>query len=817
MKVLKFGGTSVANVKELKQVKAIITNSYDDNTSLYVVVSAFSGITDLLIKMTDLAQENLDYKPLFKEFKTKANSVAAELLSDKQYEIVKSDLEENHNVLNNLLSGVQLIQEASIRTKDYILSFGERNCAFILSQFLKEQGYDAVYIDARKYIKTDNSYGAARVNFEETNKLIRESLSDKKKIYIITGFIGSDLSSGRTTTLGRGGSDYTAAIMAAAINAEVLEIWTDVDGVLTSDPRKVKNAYSIKELSYAEAMEMSHFGAKVLYSPTIRPVREKAIRIKIKNTFNPTHPGTLIHDETDKTTKSISGVSAISNISLVTIEGSGMQGVSGIASKMFASLANKEINIIMITQASSEHSITVAIMQDDSKVAHDCLSDTFSFEIERKLIDPIKLISDNALIAIIGENMKNSPGVAGTLFNTLGINGVNIDAIAQGSSELNISFAIEQKSLIKAMNAIHDAFFLSQYKTVHVYMIGIGLIGNTLLEQIQKNLESIKNDSSVNLVINGLSNSKKMILSEEDIEIKSYKNTLANEGQKADIESFIDQMIAHNHAHTIFIDSTANALVTDYYLKILSHNIAISTPNKIGLSSSMDNYKAIKAAVHKHKVPYNFETNVGAGLPVISTLDGLINSGDKIHKIEAVLSGSVSYIFNNFNSDTVFHDVIKEAQDLGYTEPDPREDLSGNDVRRKLLILARETGLEIEASEINILNFLPDGVMEADSVDTFYKLVKEKNDYFKTLITEAEEEDKRLRFIATLENGKGKISLQKVDSSNPFYSLSGSDNMITFTTKRYYKTPLLIRGPGAGADVTAAGVLAEIINTSKII
>ena len=817
MKVLKFGGSSVADVKELKQVKTIISDSYDSKTSLYVVVSAFSGITDLLIEMINLAQDNLDYKSLFEEFVSKANNIAIELLSDKQYENIKQDLEENHSVLYNLLSGVQLIQEASVRTRDYILSFGERNSAFILSHFLIDQGFNSEYIDARKYIKTDNSYGAARVNFEETNKLIKENLSDKKTIYIITGFIGSDLSSGRTTTLGRGGSDYTAAIVAAAINAEILEIWTDVDGVLTSDPRKVKNAYSIEELSYAEAMEMSHFGAKVLYSPTIRPVREKVIPIKIKNTFNPTHPGTLIHDATDKTNKTISGVSAISNVALVTIEGSGMQGVSGIASRMFASLASKEINIIMITQASSEHSITVAIMQDESTAAQDCLSDAFSFEIERKLIDPIKVISDNALVAIIGENMKNRPGVSGTLFNTLGINGVNIDAIAQGSSELNISFAIKQKSLIKAMNAIHDAFFLSQYKTVHLYMIGTGLIGNTLLEQIQKNLESIKNDSSINLVINGLSNSKKMIFSEEDINIDSYKDTLTTDGQNADVESFINQMIAHNHAHTIFIDSTANALITNYYLKILSHNIAISTPNKIGLSSSMDDYKAIKAAVYKHKVPYNFETNVGAGLPVISTLNGLLNSGDKIHKIEAVLSGSVSYIFNNFNSDTVFHDVIKEAQDLGYTEPDPREDLSGNDVRRKLLILARETGLEIEATDIDIVNFLPDGVMEANSVDTFYKLVKEKNDYFKKLIHEADKEDKRLRFIASLENGKGKISLQKVDSSNPFYSLSGSDNMITFTTKRYYKTPLLIRGPGAGADVTAAGVLAEIINTSKLI
>jgi aspartokinase/homoserine dehydrogenase 1 len=817
MKVLKFGGTSVADVSELKLVKSIVADSLDGNNSIYVVVSAFSGITDSLINMTNHAQDNLDYRPLFEAFVTKANKIATELLSETHYNTIQADLEENHSVLNNLLSGVQLIQEASVRTKDYILSFGERNSAFILSHYLKDQGYNAEYIDARKYIKTDNSYGAARVNFEETNKLINSHLSDKGKIYIITGFIGSDLSSGRTTTLGRGGSDYTAAIVASAINAELLEIWTDVDGVLTSDPRKVKNAYPIEELTYAEAMEMSHFGAKVLYSPTIRPVREKSIPIKIKNTFNPDHPGTLIHKETSKKDKIISGLSAISNVALVTVEGTGMQGVSGIASRMFASLAQHSINIIMITQASSEHSITVAIMQNNSIGAEQCLSEEFSFEIERKLIDPIKVISENALIAIIGENMKNSPGVAGTLFQTLGHNGINIDAIAQGSSELNISFALKQDGLIKALNAIHDAFFLSEYKTVYVYMIGIGLIGGTLLEQIRDNHQSIKEDSSINLVINGLSNSRQMLLSEQGIDVETYKKALEENGQKADIESFIDSMIAHNHAHTIFIDSTANASVTKHYIKILSHNIAISTPNKIGYSSSMDEYRAIKAAVYKHKVPYHFETNVGAGLPIISTLKGLIDSGDKVIKIEAVLSGSVSYIFNNFKVGDIFHDVIKTAQELGYTEPDPREDLSGNDVRRKLLILARESGLDMEATDIVIINFLPDGVMEADSVESFYNLVKDKNDYFESLITEADKEDKKLRFIASLDNGKGKISLQKVDSNSPFYGLSGSDNMIAFTTKRYNKAPLLVRGPGAGADVTAAGVLAEIINTSKLI
>lgn len=817
MKVLKFGGTSVANAERLRLVKDIIVDNTTSTGNLYVVVSAFSGVTDMLISMTNLAKDNDDYKPSFKEFKKKVNTIAENLLSRGLFQSIKSDLEENHNILDNLLSGVQLIQEASDRTRDYILSFGERNCAFVFAHYLMDSGYDAEYIDARKYVKTDDSYGSARVNFEKTNKIIQEKLLDNDKIYVITGFIGSDYSSGRTTTLGRGGSDYSAAIIAAAVSAEVLEIWTDVDGVLTSDPRKVKNAYPIEELSYAEAMEMSHFGAKVLYSPTIRPVRESGIPTKIKNTFNPKHPGTLIHHTNNKKDKSISGLSAIENVALVTVEGTGMQGVSGIASRLFRSLASQDINIIMITQASSEHSITVAIMQSDSDNAKKCIEEEFAFELRRNLVDPVKVHSHNALIAIIGENMKNSPGVAGTLFSTLGNNGINIEAIAQGSSELNISFAVKQNCANKAMNAIHDAFFLSEHKTVHLYMIGIGLIGNTLLDQIQENIESIREDSGINIVINGLSNSKKMLLSEEGIDLRSYKEALGTDGEAADIELFVDKMIDYNQAHTIFIDSTANAEIPKQYLKILSHSIAISTPNKIGYSSSMENYKAIKSAEQKYKVPFNFETNVGAGLPVISTLKGLINSGDKIHKIEAVLSGSVSYIFNNFNTDTVFHDIIKEAQQLGYTEPDPREDLSGNDVRRKLLILARESGLFIEEADIDIENFLPQGAMAASSVDDFYELVKNKNDFFKNMIESAEAANKKLRFIASLENGKGKISLQQVSSDNPFYSLSGSDNMIAFFTKRYNKTPLLVRGPGAGADVTAAGVLAEIINMSNVI
>ena len=817
MKVLKFGGTSVANAERLTTVKNIVKDNHKSGDSLYVVVSAFGGVTDDLIEITDNAKNSVPYIDGFIKFKSKVNKIADSLLSEGLYQSIKSDLEENHNVLDNLLSGVALIQEASVRTMDYILSFGERNCAYILSHYLIQEGLPAKYVDARKYIKTDDSYGAARVNFEETHTAIQSKLLDKNTIYVITGFVGSDLVSGRTTTLGRGGSDYSAAIFAAALDADVLEIWTDVDGVLTSDPRKVKKAYPIDELSYAEAMEMSHFGAKVLYSPTIRPVREKNIPTKIKNTFNPDHPGTLIHHKKKQDNKFISGLSAVGDISLISLEGTGMQGVSGIASRLFKCLAIENINIIMITQASSEHSITVAIQDSEKDKAHECIAKEFGFEIDRKLIDPIKVESENALVAIIGENMKNCPGVAGKLFNILGKNGINIEAIAQGSSELNITFAINQKDLTKALNTIHDSFFLSEYKTVHLYMIGVGLIGTTLLSQIAENGNRIKINSGLELIFNGLSNSRKMAFSEDSIPLDDVKQYLTESGETANMEGFVNKMISDNHASSIFVDCTAIAETTKYYEKILSNNIAISTPNKIALSSGLENYLSLKSIAHKHKVAFNYETNVGAGLPVISTLHNLLDSGDNIVKIEAVLSGSLSYIFNTFSSEDTFHSIVKKAQEKGYTEPDPRDDLSGSDVKRKLLILCREAGFPIRDAEINIKSFLSDKATNAKDVESFYSVIESEDAYFRDLLENAEKENKRLRFIAVFDKGVGSISLQSVDQSSPFYGLNGSDNMISFTTERYSSTPLVIRGPGAGAEVTAAGVLSEIINMGKSI
>jgi len=818
MRVLKFGGTSVANADRLKLVADIAIAKQQEQNGLCIVVSAFSGMTDLLLKTVGLAEQNDDtYISSYDTFIKKVHEVALGLLDNSTYESIKDELDENHISLQNLLAGVSLIQEASPKTKDYVVSFGERNCAFLLSKYLNSQGHSSEYVDARKVIKTDDNFGAAIVDFALTNDLIQKKLSDKTTIYIATGFISSEKETGVTTTLGRGGSDYSAAIFAAALDASTLEIWTDVDGVLTSDPRKVKKAYTIPELTYLEAAEMSHFGAKVLYAPTIRPVKEKNIPTRIKNTFNPEHPGTLIHHEVGEQSGIISGLSSIKNIALVSLEGSGMQGIPGIAYRLFKCMADGKINVIMITQASSEHSICIAINNADQKSAKSLIDKEFQTEINRRLIEPTKLTVDLCLLAVIGENMKNSPGVAGRLFDTLGKNSINVEAIAQGSSELNITFAVHKDDEAKALNAVHDAFFLSEYKTVHLFVVGVGLIGSTLLHQIRDHYDNIKENSKIELCLNGISNSRKMYFSEDCLPFDGFKEKLETSDIKADIGTFIDKMIEMNLPHSVFIDNTASKLIPEHYHRIIENNIAISTPNKIALSSSLRNYKKLKALSGSKNIPLNFETNVGAGLPVISTLKSLTTTGDKITKLEAMLSGSVSYIFNNFSTDRKFIDVVKEAQAKGLTEPDPREDLSGADVKRKILILARESGFEIEPDDVKIKPILSDACLKADSVDAFYDELAKDSDRFTQMVEEAEAAGKKLRFIASYENGKGAISLQVVDSSNPFYSLSGSDNMIVIYSGRYNETPLVVRGPGAGADVTAAGLLAEIVSMSPVL
>ncbi|MBT8191737.1 MAG: bifunctional aspartate kinase/homoserine dehydrogenase I, partial [Bacteroidia bacterium] len=624
--------------------------------------------------------------------------------------------------------------------------------------------------------------------------------------------------SGRTTTLGRGGSDYTAAILAAGLNADYLEIWTDVNGVLTANPKMVSKAFTIPEMTYSEALEMSHFGAKVLYAPTIRPVRSHGIPTIIKNTFNSDHPGTTIQSERTSNPLILTGISSIDNISILSIEGTGLQGVAGFASRFFNILASNGVNIIMITQASSEQSISIAIAQEKVKLAKSVVEKEFEYELRRKSVDPIKISLDLSLIAIVGENMKNSPGVSGKLFHTLGINGINVEAISQGSSELNITFAIKTHDEKRAINSIHDSFFLSHYKTIHLFMVGVGLIGSKLIEQIIQNAARIKDSLGIELIINGLSNSRKMLISADALDPGNYAPLLESSKTPANINQLIEKMVDYNFTHSIFIDNTASAEVPRFYERILDNNISISTPNKVAMSSEFNQFIGLKSLSKKRGVPFKYETNVAAGLPVISTLENLFNSGDQISKIEAVLSGSVSYIFNTFSANGPdFSEVVKEAQTLGFTEPDPREDLSGADVRRKILILAREAGSEVESTDIEIHSILNDACLNAQSVEDFYVELGKDNQRFRSSVTSAEKENKRLRFIASFEGGKGVISLKAVPVNHPFYALSGSDNMIVLHSNRYNRTPLVVRGPGAGADVTAAGVLAEIIGIAGLI
>ncbi len=817
MKVLKFGGTSVKNAENISKVINIVQSKIEQGEKVAMVCSAMGGITDLLIKMSELSAAGKDeYIAYYHQFRDRHETAAKILLGEEGYIEVVSKLDDNYDTLKDLLKGIFLVREVSPRTMDYVLSFGERSSNFLIAAALRKKGVDAEYLDARKVIYTNKEFGSAKVDYELTNRKVKEHFAKSKdRIQVTTGFIASDRG-GLTTTLGRGGSDYTAAILAGALEATDLEIWTDVDGVMTSDPRKVKKAFTVDRLSYAEAMEMSHFGAKVIYPPTIQPAMDKLIPIFIKNTFNPNHPGTKIHDKGDENFRSpIKGISALSDIVLLSLEGCGMMGTPGISGRLFSTLAKDKINVILITQASSEHSISFAIADKDAKKAKMLIEEEFDKEISNQNIKEIKIEDDQVIIAVIGEKMKSVPGVAGNLFQSLGKNGINVSAIAQGSSELNISFVIRKSDQSKALNMIHDSFFLSSEKRINIFAIGVGLIGGTLLQQIEDQKEELKNDLALELKIVGLSNSQKMIFDEDGLDAAEWKSKIENSNIKADASEFVAKMKEMNLPNTIFVDNTASKSVPELYKEILSASISIVTPNKIATSSSYQHYLDLKDTAKSRNVQFLYETNVGAGLPVISTLQGLINSGDKIEKIEAVVSGSLSYIFNNFDGSEPFHDLVMKAKELGYTEPDPRDDLSGSDVRRKIIILTREAGIAIEPDDVALDPILPSVCMEAAGVPQFFDTLKSEDDYFNGLIEDAKSKEKVLRFIASMENGKAKIGLQAVGKESPFYSLQMSDNMIVFTTKRYNDRPLIVRGPGAGAEVTAGGVFSDIISIGK--
>jgi len=816
MKILKFGGTSVGTPESIKQVAEILLAYKKKKEGFAVVFSAMSGITNQLVKVSkEASQSNQDYLKGLKDIEKQHIDAVKKLIDVKTQSKVIASIKIVLNELEDLLHGIYLLKELSPRSQDLALSFGERLSTYLVSEYLKQQGIEAIYLDSRELIKTDNNFGSAKVNFKVTDKNIREYFKNiGKAIPIITGFISST-DKGETTTLGRGGSDYSASIFGAALDADEIEIWTDVDGVMTADPRKVKGAFTLTAISYVEAMEMSHFGAKVIYPPTLQPAFNKKIPIRIKNTFNPEFEGTLISEKTKANDFLIKGISSIQDIALMSLEGSGMVGVPGVSARLFSSLAREKINVILITQASSEYSICFALEPKDAERAKRSIDEEFVNEIQQKKIDPLHVETELSIVAIIGDNMRNTPGISGKLFRALGRNGINVAAIAQGSSELNLSVVINKQDLSKALNALHEAFFLSDVRSLNLYLVGLGLIGSTLLKQMEKQAAYLAKEKSLKINVIGIANSKKMLVNGKGIKLSAWKDELDKNGSKTGLSHFVEEILAQNLQNSVFVDCTSSKEVIQHYEQILSSSISVVTPNKLANSGSYKDYSKLRKAAFKYGGKFLYETNVGAGLPVINTLQDLKYSGDKILKIEGILSGTLSYIFNTFKGEKKFSEVVKEAKEKGFTEPDPRDDLNGMDVARKILILAREAGEELEFNDIEVENILPPSCSKAKTVEDFFAELEKNNAVFAKRRDDAAKQGKVLRFIAKLEKGKATVSLQAVDSNHPFYSLSGSDNMIAFTTERYKERPLVIKGPGAGAEVTAAGVFAEIISISN--
>lgn len=812
MKILKFGGTSVGSVESIGKLLQIIEKEQNQSGNPVIVLSAMSGVTNLLSSMADIAAQGGTFSNELRELEERHFDVIKELLAVPKQNPVFTKLRILFNELEDLLQGVLILRELTPRTRDLVLSYGERCSAFMISKIAGQKLDDDLYVNAADVIKTDSSFGQARVNMELTEILIRDFYANNPgKMLFVTGFIASN-EAGRITTLGRGGSDYTAAIFGSALNAEEIEIWTDVNGMMTADPRMVKKAFSLPELSYIEAMELSFFGAKVIYPPTMIPAFMKKIPIVIRNTFEPEFQGSVIRHDCENSNLSIKGISSINDISIINLEGSGMVGKAGFSGRLFSLLAREQINVILITQSSSEHSITFAIHPTDAARAQQLIEQEFELELLAKKIESPVFEQDLSVLAIVGENMKQTPGISGKLFHALGRNGINVRAIAQGSSEYNISVVISREDLNKGLNAVHDAFFVELNKTLNVFCLGTGNIGTTLFKQLLEHNYFLQKHNGIQIKVVGIGNTRKMMFDAEGIDLETWQGTLYNEGEQADLSLFVERMKSMNLPNCVFADNTASLKPIEHYLEIFCSNISIVTCNKIGNSSSFAQYKLFRDTARLHGVDFFYETNVGAGLPIVKTLKDLMISGDRILSIEAILSGTISYIFNNYRGDVTFHDIVKQAQEKGYTEPDPRDDLRGTDFMRKMLILARDAGYELEAADVEIESMLPKSCLVAESVDDFYKSLLAENNFFESMKKQAENGKQVLRYIGKLENGKVKIGLQMVDETHPFYALSGSDNIISFITDRYKERPMVVKGPGAGAEVTAAGVFADIVH-----
>ena len=815
MDVLKFGGTSVANAQNINLVLNIVTHA-SSKDALVVVVSAFSGVTDLLLlAAAKAAAKDKTYKDIVQQIEQKHKEAIEELISLSEQSELIDTINSNINHLKTLLDGCYLLGELSNRTSDTILSFGELLSSQIIAKALQPKISTAGYKDSREFIKTNSQFGKASVNFDITNKLIFDFFSKTSaRATVIPGFIASS-EDGNTTTLGRGGSDYTAAIVAGALGSSQLEIWTDVNGMFTANPKIVKQAQPIDVISYQEAMELSHFGAKVLYPPTIQPVLKKNIPILIKNTFDPEAPGTVITSVLSGQENPIKGISHIDKISLLTLEGSGMIGVSGSSKRLFEVLSRENINVIFITQASSEHSICIGILNSDADNAAKAINTAFELEIAQGKIDPCIVEKNLCIVALVGENMKNHQGLSGKMFSTLGKNNVNIRAIAQGASERNISVVINERDVKKALNTLHERFFEDNTKQLNLFVMGVGNVGEKFMDQIHQQKKFLKENLKINLRVIGISNSRKMLFDEEGIALKDWKSLLEN-GETANKESFISKVKELNLRNSIFVDITANESIANVYDQFLRENVAVVTCNKIACSSAFENYSNLKQLSRKFNAPFLFETNVGAGLPIIDTLKHLIASGDKVNRINAVLSGSLNFIFNNFSENYNFHDVVKEAGVQGFTEPDPKIDLSGVDVARKILILIRESGYAMEMEDIVNNSFLPAECMNTNNNEDFFKSLTANAAHFDNLLAEAKQKNSRLKFVASFENGNASVGLQFIPSDSPFYNLEGKDNIVQFYTDRYVDQPLLIKGAGAGAAVTASGIFADVIRIGNV-
>ena len=811
MKILKFGGTSVGSAQNIRKVHQILNSDQYQNS--LVVVSAMSGVTNLLeAALHRAASEDRAFEEDLHNLEQLHIATIEELFPVALHGALISYIKREVNKLETLLEGAYLIGETTPRLKDKVMSYGEQFSSYLINEFFKSSGLPSTLGDSKAVIKTNEQFGNATVNLPLTLKLIQDSINTTaKEIRVYPGFIASS-SNGFTTTLGRGGSDYTAAIFAAALHAEELEIWTDVSGMYTADPRMVKQAFAIPLISYEEAMELSHFGAKVLYPPSIQPVLEKQIPILIKNTFDPDAPGTRVSHNSNGATRAVRGISRIGKISLLSLEGPGLIGIPGTSHRFFQTLSNGNINIILITQASSEHSICVGISNDDAEKAKELIRVEFHNEIsENKVYEPV-IEQDLSIIALVGDRMKSYQGLSGRMFSALGKNNVNVRAIAQGASERNISAVIADKDVKKALNTLHEAFFEEQVKQLNLFVMGAGNVGKRFLEQVRAQKNYLKEQLKINVRVTGLANSRTMIFNDQGIALDTWEASLS-EGEKACPEKFRQQIKAFNLRNSVFVDITANREVAFSYAEYLASSVAVVTCNKIAASSGYEHYKDLKDLSRKYNTPFLFETNVGAGLPVLDTLKNLVISGDKVNQIEAVLSGSLNFIFNKYDHTTTFDQVVKQAMEEGYTEPDPRIDLSGIDVMRKILILARESGYHLELDNIEGNDFLPEGALKTDSVDEFLEVIQQNRSHFESLLKKADEKNCRLKYVASFNRGKASVGLKEIPADHPFYNLEGKDNIVLFYTDRYPEQPLNIKGAGAGAEVTASGIFADIIRT----